>query len=345
MGGAVWHSLEVETGASTAYLQTVELDTMDEVRQHGVDDQMAVLKRPQGNRQPGFPPRLRRPNRLAYGLAAFEAPEASPRGPGAGYVVLGWESWGQALAAFAVAFAGGAINALAGGGTLLTFPALLWVGLPPVTANATNAVALWPSGLGGAWGFRRDIQKARRWWLWLTLPSLVGGALGAVLLVNLPSKIFAANAPFLVLAATALMALEQPIKSLLPRDSGHEQSVRRRGVAIVVAFVISVYGGYFGAGLGILILATLGLLGVRDIHQANGLKNLFSVAIKGIAVLYFVLAGAVVWQAAILMIVAATVGGYAAAAVGHRIGAGTMRWVVVIIGLGMAGAMFIQLLG
>lgn len=258
-------------------------------------------------------------------------------------ITLGMERWESMAIAFGAALGGGAINALAGGGTILTFPALIGLGIPPVIANATSALALWPSGVGGSWGFRREIAEAERWWLWLVVPSVAGGALGAILLLSLPSEFFALIAPYLVLVATLLMALERPVEKLLPIHPGRKASTAEHITAIVVQFAVATYGGYFGASLGILVLTALTLVGVRDIGQANGLKNLFSLAIKGVAVAYFIAIGAVVWGYAILMVVGAIVGGYAGGELGHRVEERVLRLIIVLIGVGMAITLFVGL--
>lgn len=250
---------------------------------------------------------------------------------------------GHLIVAFLAGVGGGAMNALAGGGTNLSFPALVWLGLPPVRANATSAVALWPGSLAGAWGFRREVMQARRWWLWLLAPSLVGGAGGAWLLIHTPPTFFKSIAPWLVLGSTALIAVEPVLTKRLRLDERRERSGAWRAFAIGLQFVVSLYGGYFGAGLGILVLTALGFLGVSDIRRANGLKNLFSLAIKGVAVLYFIIVGRVVWKAAITLGVGAILGGYAAARYGRRLGASTMRWTVTGIGIGIAALMFVKL--
>lgn len=257
--------------------------------------------------------------------------------------MLGWSNLWHAIVAFLAAFGAGAINALAGGGTNLSFPTLLWLGLHPIKANATSAVALWPGSLGGAWGFRQEIKQTRRWWLWMALPSLAGGVLGAFLLVHTPPSFFKSIAPYLVLASTVLVAFEPTISKHLHSGQTQQRSMGWEILAFAVQFIISLYGGYFGAGLGILILTALGLLGIADLRQANGLKNLLSLFIKGVAVGYFIFTKQVVWHAALLMAVGAIIGGYAAATFGHKLSAGAMRWVVVIIGAGIAIAMFIKL--
>src|SRR5688500_1231200 len=175
----------------------------------------------------------------------------------------------QILAVLLAGFCGGAVNAVAGGGTNLSFPALLWLGLPPVTANATSAVALWPGSLSGALGFRRALRGVDRRWWWLLLPSLLGGVLGALLLVEGPSRAFAAAAPWLVLGSTLLFAVEPALRRNLPALAGRHSLL----LAHAAQLVISVYGGYFSAGIGILIISSLGLSCVGDLAQAIGRKN------------------------------------------------------------------------
>jgi uncharacterized membrane protein YfcA len=175
-------------------------------------------------------------------------------------------------------------------------------------------------------------------------PSFVGGAIGAYLLVHTPSTVFRSVAPWLVIGSSALMAVEP----LLAKRVGVLQSERRgagwMALALGVQFVISAYGGYFGAGLGILILTALGLLGLHDIHAANGMKNIYSVAIKGVAVIYFILMAQVVWHAAIVMALGAITGGYIAARLGRKLKQSTMRWVAVVIGIALGVVMLLQTL-
>lgn len=255
---------------------------------------------------------------------------------------MGWSSWWHAAVAFGAAVAAGIVNAVAGGGTNISFPVLLWLGLPPVTANATNAVALWPGGVAAAWGFGREIQEAPRHWYWLAIPSLAGGAVGAYLLIHTPSSIFRSIAPYLVIGSSALIAAEPAIGKRVPLHDRGRRSTGWLVLAVALQFVISIYGGYFGAGIGILLLTALGVLGQSDIHRANGLKNLYTAALKGVAVAYFVVQSAVVWHAAALMAVGAIGGGYLGAVVGRRVPRGTMRWVVVAIGVLLGLIMLLQ---
>ncbi|HEX5387282.1 MAG TPA: sulfite exporter TauE/SafE family protein [Gemmatimonadales bacterium] len=247
------------------------------------------------------------------------------------------------VVAFFAGLGGGAMNALAGGGTNLSFPALVWLGLPAIQANATSAVALWPGSAAGAWGFRKEAEQARRWWFWLLVPSLIGGAVGAYLLIHTPPQFFKSLAPWLVIASSALIAAEPAItRRLDPKGHGHRSNTWRV-VALAVQLLVAVYGGYFGAGLGILILTALGFLGLSDIRQANALKNLFSLAIKGVAVIYFIIVAEVSWTPAVIMAVGAVIGGYAAARLGRKLAESTMRWVVTGIGVAVGIAMLVKL--
>lgn len=252
------------------------------------------------------------------------------------------ETIAELLIVLGIAFIAGAVNAVAGGGTNLSFPTLLWLGLPPVQANTTNAVGLWPGAAGGAWGYRTVIRGSDRDWLFLAVPSLLGGVLGGWLLVHTPSGLFRDIAPWLVIGSTILIGLDPLIRRHL--DWGGEQGRSRawRVAAVSAQFVISVYGGYFGAGMGILLLTTLTMLGLHDIHRANALKNLFTIAIKGVAVGYFIATGNLIWSVAIAMAVASTAGGWAGAHLGLRVPTATMRWVVVALGFAMGAAMLVR---
>ncbi|MFN2385993.1 MAG: sulfite exporter TauE/SafE family protein, partial [Thermoanaerobaculia bacterium] len=221
-------------------------------------------------------------------------------------------------------------------GTLLTFPALIFAGHSAITANATSTVALWPGALASMYGYRREIAGHREWLRTLFVPSVAGGILGAVLLLQTPSAIFERLAPFLILFATILFLLQETLwKS--PSQPPRRGDRRRLVLSWVLQFAISVYGGYFGAGIGILVLAVLGFLGIRDIHAANGLKNFFGMCINGLAAAYFIARGAVAWPAALLMIAGAVAGGYAGARFARRIGQRKARAAVVVIGFLMAG--------
>jgi len=248
--------------------------------------------------------------------------------------------WWQEVVVAAAAFAAGLINSIAGGGTLLSFPALIWLGRDPVFANATSTVALWPASLAGAFGFRRELEGGGRWLLIFGVPSLAGGVLGAFLLLRTPSETFARLVPFLILFATLLVAVQEPISQRLARAEGEQPSRAWWVGAIVFQFLVGVYGGYFGAGIGILMLAALGLLGFADIHRMNGLKNLLAICINGVAALYFILSGAVIWADVLVMTFAAIAGGYSGARLAYRLGRRFVRYAVIVIGLVMGVSLF-----
>jgi uncharacterized membrane protein YfcA len=237
------------------------------------------------------------------------------------------------------AFLAGAINSIAGGGTLLSFPALVWIGRDPILANATNAVALWPGSFSAMVGFRDEMRGLRRWLWLLTIPSLIGGALGAVLLLRTSTKTFSHLVPFLILGATLLLAAQELISRRLALVAKGKRWI---AFAFVFQFFVGVYGGYFGAGMGILMLAALGLIGLTDLHQMNGLKNLLAICINGIAAVWFAISGAVLWRDALIMAVAAVVGGYAGARAARRLGRKFVRGAVIVIGLTMTVALFLR---
>jgi uncharacterized membrane protein YfcA len=242
------------------------------------------------------------------------------------------------------AFLAGLINSIAGGGTLLSFPALVWIGRNPVLANATNSVALWPGSLAGMIGFRHDLAHVRRWLLLLTIPSLIGAAAGAILLLRTSEQTFERLVPFLILGATLLLASQEAISRRLKSVARAHENPTPAWVIFVFTFqlLVGLYGGYFGAGMGILMLAALGLIGLTDLHQMNGLKNLLAICINGIAAIYFAVVGAVLWHDAVIMAVAAIAGGFAGAKLAHKLGRQFVRGAVVVIGLTMTVALFLR---
>jgi uncharacterized membrane protein YfcA len=242
----------------------------------------------------------------------------------------------RAVAMFAAAFVAGAINSVAGGGTLLTFPVLIGLGLDPKIANATSTVALWPGLLGGAWGYRGEIRKIKPLLLPFGVASLLGGAAGASLLILTPSNTFARLVPFLILFATVLFVVQEPVSRWLRsrKAEGGSEHQWKTG-AVIAQFFSATYGGYFGAGNGIVMLAILGLLGVSNIHQANGLKNFMGLALNIVAIVAFIIAGMVYWPDAVLMAVAAIIGGYGGAHIAQKLGRQFVRRTVILIGSSM----------
>ena len=236
--------------------------------------------------------------------------------------------------AFLAAFVAGAINSVAGGGTLLTFPALIWIGLPSVAANATSTVALWPGLFGGVLGYRQDLRHLPSRSYLLIIPSLMGGIIGAGLLRLTPTTVFDRLVPLLILFATVLFMVQDAVQRMIgtsgKADGGSSGWLAG---ALLFQFFVALYGGYFGAGIGILMLAAFGILGYRDIHQMNGLKIVLALSINGVAALYFIWQGMVLWPEAIIMAVASIAGGVGGAGVARRLGQKGVRRVVVAVGL------------
>src|SRR5438094_8025412 len=225
----------------------------------------------------------------------------------------------HAAAMFLAAFFAGVVNSIAGGGTLLTFPVLIWLGLDPKVANATCTVALWPGLFGGLFGYRREMNDSSIILMRLGAISVVGGGAGAWLLIATPSPVFARLVPVLIFFATILFMIQGPVNRWLRLPSAESESTRRGWtVVIIIQFFSAMYGGYFGAGNGILMLAAMGLLGLHDLHRANGIKNFLGICINSIAVLSFSFMGLVIWPDALLMAVGALLGGYAGATMAVR---------------------------
>lgn len=233
------------------------------------------------------------------------------------------------------AFVAGALNAVAGGGSFLTLPALVYTGVPPVAANATGTVALLPGYVSGALGFREDMQPPPGLSLrWLIALSLAGGAAGAALLLVVGDRTFRALVPWLLLVATALFAFGPAM--VRHARAGPASPLRAAGGV----FAVSVYGGFFNGGLGILLLALFGLLGLTQLNAANGLKNLVSALLTAIAVAIYAAGGVVFWPQALAMMLAATAGGYLGARGARRIPPRVLRAGIVLTGLTMAALFF-----
>lgn len=229
------------------------------------------------------------------------------------------------------AFLAGALNAVAGGGTFFSFPALLAVGVPPVVANASNSVAMWPASLSGAWAYRHELARYKRYLIPMGVVSFIGGVGGGLLLLSTGDATFARLIPWLLLFATLLFAFSNKIGVLL-RGAKNTKPDNTPGVLAGQA-VVSVYGGFFGAGMGIMMLASLAMSGHDDIHEINAIKNLLSAVIYSVTVTTFVLAGAVSWPHTALMLATATLGGYAGAAVARKIPALWLRRFIIVTGL------------
>jgi uncharacterized membrane protein YfcA len=247
----------------------------------------------------------------------------------------------QAAVAFGAAFLAGAINSVAGGGTLVSFPALIWLGLNSVAANATSTVAIWPGTVGSAWGYRREAGRvAPRMWL-MIVPSLAGGLAGAWLLRMTPPGVFDRLVPFLILFATLLFMAQEPVQRALgTSDAAKHQSAAWFAGGMFFQLAVGLYGGYFGAGIGILMLAALSIMGLQDIHEMNSLKVVLGGSVNGIASVYFICNRMVLWPYVVLMAVAAILGGYLGAGAARRLGRTAVRRIVVAVGFGMAVSLF-----
>jgi uncharacterized protein len=248
---------------------------------------------------------------------------------------------GHALIIFFAGMIAGMVNSVAGGGTLISFPVLVWLGRNPILANATNTVALWPGSFAAALGFRRYLEGSGPWIVMLGIPSLVGGILGAVLLLRTPTQVFAWLVPYLILSATLLLAAQEPVTRRFRSQAPKPTRSWWTG-AILFQLMVAIYGGYFGAGIGILMLAALGLLRMTDIYQMNALKNLFATGINGIAAVYFAFSGAVIWSDGAVMALGAVAGGFGGASLARRAGSRIVRGVAVAVGFGMAVSLLLR---
>ena len=239
------------------------------------------------------------------------------------------------------AVAGGLVNALAGGGTLITFPMLTAVGIPPVVANITNTVALCPGYIGGTLAQRKDLEGQKRR-MWLLLPTgMAGGIAGGILLLYTSENLFRKLIPWLILTATVLLAVQDRMRNwVMARmsDAGHRHLNEAWSMALI--FPAAVYGGYFGAGLGVMMLAVLGLVLEDSLTRLNALKQSLSFSINIAAAVFFLFSGQVVWSAATVMAVGALAGGVLGGRMAGRIKPVMLRWIVISIGLLVAGVYF-----
>ena len=226
-------------------------------------------------------------------------------------------------------FIAGIINSIAGGGSFLTFPALVFTGVPTIDANATSAVAVFPGYLSGALGFSKELKEypKSKFLLLITL-SIMGGIGGSLLLLITPASVFSYIIPWLLGFATLLFAFGDFVAKWAKKNSNSNGFLGN-----LTTLIVCIYGGYFNGGLGIILLALFSTLGMRDIHLMNGLKNIMSFALSAASVVTFAIAGIVFWQQAIIMMIAATIGGYFGVVVARKLSKNTIRMIIVIIGL------------
>ncbi|MDI1428038.1 sulfite exporter TauE/SafE family protein [Polyangium sorediatum] len=240
------------------------------------------------------------------------------------------------VALFAVGFVASSINAVAGGGSLLSFPLLVAFGVPPLAANATNAVALWPGSLASAYGFRDQLARTKPHLRYLTLPTITGALLGAWLLTHTPERLFDFVVPLLVLLATLLLAFQARI-----RKAALGQKARVPvALGIFLQFLVSVYGGYFGAGMGIVMLAVFGLFIEGTLHELNAMKAWLGVAINLVASMFFLREGLLWLVPGFSVMAGAIVGGYFSARLSQRIDPNKLRRAIVVLGFAMTAWFF-----
>jgi len=240
------------------------------------------------------------------------------------------------------AFVAGAVNAISGGGTLIIFPVLLWTGMEPVIANTTNTVALWPGAVAALFARRRELKDMNRAWLLLSIPCLVGGLIGAVILIHSSPHVFRLLVPGLILFASLVLGAQELLYRNAERFAMESLELSGHEWAIVagVLFFIAIYGGYFGAAIGILILALLDWAGLNDIHRMIALRILCATCANGAAAAYFSLNSAVDWKAAGLMAVAQVAGALIGTFLSRKIDAVLLRRSIVGFGVAMAGLLF-----
>jgi uncharacterized membrane protein YfcA len=268
---------------------------------------------------------------------------------------------------FLAALVGGALNAVAGGGSFIGVPALLSAGIAPVAANATTTLAMWPGSLSSALAYRREIVRARHWLVTLGAASLAGGLIGGWLLIRTPDQRFLQLLPWLMFAAAITFTLGGRVASRLSRGAPSAPSASNAPSApsapnapnapnapgapgapgvpawiLLFQLVIAIYGGYFGGGMGIMMLAAFSVAGMTDIHEMNGIKTLLAVAINGVALVEFIANGALVWAPGLIMVAGGIVGGYYGAFLARKIEAGVIRAIVIVIAWTMTMYFFVR---
>ncbi|GAC1392535.1 MAG: sulfite exporter TauE/SafE family protein [Ktedonobacteraceae bacterium] len=252
----------------------------------------------------------------------------------------------QGLLLFFAAILGGTLNAVAGGGSFFTFPALIFTNVGSIIANATSTAALWPGSIASVGAYRHELAEQQRGFLFLLIgTSLIGGVLGAILLLRTPQSTFVSLIPYLLLGATLLFILSPYITARLRLRTIEKTTRISTTMLVVIAFVqfvIAIYGGYFGGGIGILMLASLAFMGMDDINKMNAVKTVLTTAINGAGVVTFIIAGAVLWPQALLMVVGAIIGGYGGAYYARKIEQKWVRLFVVITGVVLTVYFFIH---
>jgi hypothetical protein len=245
----------------------------------------------------------------------------------------------EALAIFGVGVAAGTINTIVGSGSLITFPTLLAFGYSPIVANVTNTIGLVPGALSGAVGYRRELKGQRTRLVRLGIASTAGGITGAVLLLVLPGNVFKSIVPILILVACALVAAQPRLAARVARRRAASEAAEPSygGPALFAGvYLTGVYGGYFGAAQGVILIALLGIFIADDLQRLNGAKNVLAALVNGVAAVLFIIASHIVWVAALLLAVGSTIGGQIGATVGRRLPAPLLRGIIVVVGTAVA---------
>ena len=248
----------------------------------------------------------------------------------------------QAIFLFFAGGIGGAINAVAGGGSFVAFPALLFTGVPPVPANATNTLALWVGTTASGGAYRKQLNIERRVMIPLLVTSVIGGVAGAILLIKTPAQTFLRVLPWLLLGATLLFAFGRHLTGRISAGISRESSNAAVTGAAIFELVVAVYGGYFGGGVGIINLAMLAALGMTDIHAMNKLKVILGAVINGVATVAFIATGFILWPQAGVMTAGAILGGYGSAHYAQKLPQIWIRGFVIFIGAMMTIYFFVR---
>jgi len=248
------------------------------------------------------------------------------------------------LYAFLAAIAGGFVNAVAGGGTLITFPVLVALGIPAVSANLTNTIALCPGYISGVFAQAKDFPSQKQRLIRFLPASIAGGVLGGVLLIFTNEDLFRKIIPFLILAATILLSIQKIVKEHInKRREGEHLNSSKNWISFLLIFLASIYGGYFGAGLGVILMSILGVVANDSLNKLNVLKQAISFSINISAAIFFSFSGRAVWSIVLVMAIGASAGGIIGGKVSGKIRQEVLRWVIVIIGLSISIVYFLKL--
>lgn len=242
---------------------------------------------------------------------------------------------------FSTAFIAGGLNAVAGGGSFITFPALIFTGVPPISANATNNTAIWVAAIASARAYRKDLGVGRRELILLCGISLLGGIIGSIALLYTAPDMFKRLIPYLLLLATLVFTFGEPLKVWFQRQNQRSSTRPPLFNLILAQLAIAIYGGFFGAGIGILMLATLSFFGIKNIHAMNAFKTFLGSCINGIAIVPFIFANVIAWHQVILMAVGGSLGGYLCAHYARKIEPHLIRKFVIVVAFSMTAYFFI----